>query len=218
MSLEAAARYEAWYRTPRGAWISDTEFRLLVSMLRPLPGETLLDVGCGTGHFTRRFAREAGVHVTGVDPDPTWLAYARAQAQAGERFIVGRAERLPFADRSFDRTTCITALCFIADQRNALREMIRVTRQRLMLGLLNRNSLLYLRKGRGGAAGGYRGAHWHTAREARSLLEGLPLKEVELRSAIHLPGGDWLARRVETVVPEQWLTGGFLAVAADIQH
>ena len=218
MSLESAARYEAWYRTPRGAWISDTEFRLLESLLRLRPGETLLDVGCGTGHFTRRFAREAGVHVTGVDPDPSWLAYARAQAQPDERFVVGRAERLPFADRSFDRTTCITALCFIADQRQALREMIRVTRHRLVLGLLNRNSLLYLRKGRGGGAGGYRGAHWHTAREARALLGGLPVKEVELRSAIHLPGGGWLTRRVETLVSEQWLTGGFLAVAADIQH
>lgn len=218
MSIEAAARYEAWYRTPRGAWISDAEFRLLVSLLRPRSGETLLDVGCGTGHFTRRFAREAGVHVTGVDPDPNWLAYARAQAQEGECFVVGRAERLPFADRSFDRTTCITALCFIADQRNALREMIRVTRHRLVLGLLNRNSLLYLRRGRGGGAGGYRGAHWHTAREVRSLLQGLSVKEVELRSAIHLPGGGRLARRAETLVPGQWLTGGFLAVAADIQH
>jgi SAM-dependent methyltransferase len=218
VSIEAAARYEAWYRTPRGAWVSDTEFRLLVSLLRPRPGETLLDVGCGTGHFTRRFAREAGIHITGVDPEPTWLAYARAQAQAGERFVVGRAERLPFADRSFDRTTCITALCFIAEQRTALREMIRVTRRRLVLGLLNRNSLLYLRKGRGEGAGGYRGAHWHTAREVRSLLEGLPVKEVEVRSAIHLPDGGWLARRVETLVPAQWLTGGFLAVAADIQH
>jgi SAM-dependent methyltransferase len=196
VSIEAAARYEAWYRTPRGAWISATEFRLLVSLLRPRPGESLLDVGCGTGHFTRRFARETGVHVTGIDPEPTWLAYARAQAQAGERFVVGGAERLPFADRSFDRTTCITALCFIADQRNALHEMIRVTRHRLVLGLLNRNSLLYLRKGRGGGAGGYRGAHWHTAREVRSLLEGLSVKKVELRSAVHLPGGGWLARRV----------------------
>jgi len=67
-------QYDAWYRTPRGAWIGDTEFRLLLRLLAPQRGETLLDVGCGTGYFTRRCAREAGLQATGVDPDPQWLA------------------------------------------------------------------------------------------------------------------------------------------------
>jgi hypothetical protein len=49
------------------------------------------------------------------------------------------------------------------------------------------------------------------------LFEGLPVKDVELRSAIHLPGGGWLARRIEPHVPARWLSGGFLAVAADVQ-
>ena len=70
-------QYDAWYRTPRGAWIGDIEFRMLVGMLRAQPGDGLLDVGCGTGYFSRRFAREAGLQVSGVDPDPAWLAYAR---------------------------------------------------------------------------------------------------------------------------------------------
>ena len=52
--------YEGWYHTPRGAWIAEVEFRLPVAMLHPRPANPL-DVGCGTGYFARRFAREAGL-------------------------------------------------------------------------------------------------------------------------------------------------------------
>jgi SAM-dependent methyltransferase len=208
-------QYDAWYRTPRGAWIGDVEFRLLVAMLQPQRGETLLDVGCGTGYFTRRFARAAGLQVSGVDPDPQWLAYARSLAGLGEDYVAGRAEQLPFADRSFDCTACVTALCFVAEQRQALREMLRVTRRRLVLGLLNRHSLLYLREGRGGGRGGYRGAHWHTAAEVRALFGGVPASGLQIRSAIVLPSGGRLAQGVERRWPTHWLLGGFLACAAD---
>jgi len=50
------AEYDAWYDSPRGRWIGETEFRLLQRLLALRPGETLLDVGCGSGWFTRRFA------------------------------------------------------------------------------------------------------------------------------------------------------------------
>lgn len=70
------ARYEAWYRTPRGAWMAQREFALLMRLLQPVRGATLLDAGTGTGHFARRFA-DAGLRVTGLDPDGDALAYAQ---------------------------------------------------------------------------------------------------------------------------------------------
>lgn len=81
--------------------------------------------------------------VTCVDPDPASLAYARRHAQASDPFVAGRAERVPFADRSSDHTACITARCFVAAPRHALREMVRVTRRRPVPGLLSHVRLLY---------------------------------------------------------------------------
>ncbi|MEP7181781.1 MAG: methyltransferase domain-containing protein [Betaproteobacteria bacterium] len=214
--LVDAEAYDSWYRTPRGAWIGETEFRLLRALLRPERGETLLDAGCGTGYFTRRFAGECGLKVVGLDPDSAWLDFARTQGAATEQYCLGSAESLPFADRSFDCTVSVTALCFIDDARRAVQEILRVTRKRFAIGLLNRRSLLYLRKGRYGGLGAYRGAHWHTAREIRALFNGLPAANLTFRGAVFLPEGGAISRWVERVLSQRPLLGAFLVVAGDV--
>lgn len=50
------AEYDAWYDTDSGRWIGDIEYRLMTELLKPEAGESILDVGCGSGWFTRRFA------------------------------------------------------------------------------------------------------------------------------------------------------------------
>ena len=210
-----AADYDAWYETERGRWIGDTEYRLLRRVLAPASGDSLLDVGCGSGHFTRRFALD-GLRVTGLDPDAAMLRFAAGHAAAGEPYLLGDARALPFAAPSFDLCVCIAALCFIREQSRALAEMVRVTRRRLVLGLLNRHSLLYLQKGRAGGAGAYRGAHWHTRAEVGKLFEGLPLARPTLRSAVFLSGGGRFARLCERALPERLPWGSFLVVGADV--
>lgn len=209
-------QYDAWYRSARGRWIGEIEFRMLLGALRLAPGETVLDVGCGTGYFTRRLARETRAAVAGVDPDLDRLRYARTHAAGGEVYLAGRAERLPFAAGSFDCAIAVTSLCFIEAQRAALAEILRVARRRIAIGLLNRMSLLYLQKGRRGGSGGYRGARWHTPDEARALFEGLPARNLTLSSAVALPAGGVLARGLERILPRGCLCGAFLLAAADI--
>jgi SAM-dependent methyltransferase len=218
MSSSDPEEYDAWYRSPRGAWIGETEFRLLANALEPRSGETLLDVGCGTGYFTRLFAARTGASLVGLDPDLAWLRIANNHGDPNQGYIAGRAERLPFGDRSFDRTIAVTSLCFIRTEREALREIVRVTRKRVALGLLNRHSLLYLQKGRHGGSGGYRGAHWHTPGEARALFDGMPVRNVAVRSDVLVPSGGWLARRVEAIFQGRCLPfGAFLLAVADIE-
>lgn len=213
------AQYDAWYDTPHGRWVGETEFRLLRRLLAWQPGETLLDVGCGTGWFTRRFASLDGDNlawnVTGLDVDPARLAFARVHGR-GERYLEGDATALPFADACFDVVVSVTALCFVPDWQRALAEMARVARRAVVLGLLNRRSLLWRQKGRNGGMGGYAGARWHTADEVREALRGLGLAHLRARTALLLPGGAPAGRMLEHVMPGVLPWGGFLAVAVAI--
>jgi ubiquinone/menaquinone biosynthesis C-methylase UbiE len=207
--------YDAWYRTPRGRWVGETEYRLLHKALAPSPGASVLDVGCGTGYFTRRLAGD-GFKITGIDSSPAIIHYAQSHRQTGEEYIIGDARDLPFPDQSVDYCVAITSLCFIREQEQVLAEMVRVTRRRIVLGLLNRHSLLYWQKGRHGGRGAYHGARWHTARAARALLVRENLQNIVIRSAIYLLSGNGVARTMENVVPQNLFFGGFLLVAGDI--
>ena len=208
------AEYDAWYDSPRGRWIGETEFRLLQRLLALRPGETLLDVGCGSGWFTRRFAAAGDCGVTGLDSDAARLNFAQARSR-NERYLEGDARALPFADAVFDCVVSVAALCFVADWRLALREMTRVARRHVVVGLLNRNSLLWREKGQAGGAGGYRGARWHTPREIRAALAELPVTHIQVNTALFLPNGSFIARALETSLPNRLPWGGFIIASAD---
>lgn len=205
------ADYDAWYDTPRGRWIGTREFALLARLLDARPGETLLDVGCGTGWFSRRFAREAGLMVTGMDIARDMLDVARDKSP-GVAFARADATRLPFADGAFDHVVAVTSLCFVTDEGRALREMARVARRRVALGLLNRRSLLHRQRRK---SSGYAGARWHEAAEARALLAAAGMRTIQSASAIFLPSGGALAQTLEGLIPATLSIGGFLALAGD---
>jgi SAM-dependent methyltransferase len=203
------AAYDAWYDTPRGHWIGETEFRLAARLLAAHPGESLLDVGCGTGWFSRRFA-EDGLQVTGLDSDPEWLDYARARGDPAIHWLEGDAQALPLADSSFDHVVSIAALCFMADEQKAVAEIVRVARRSFVIGWLNRASLLYWQKGRHGGSGAYRGARWHTAQEVLALFAGTSTRNLTIRSAIFLPSATRWAALLEQGLPNALNWGGML--------
>lgn len=208
-------QYDHWYASGRGHWIGETEFRLLASELDCQHGDKVLDVGCGTCWFTRQTAGlPQSPSVTGVDIDDDALAYARGQS-AKTCYLPANAAQLPFADNSFDRVMSVTALCFVPEWPQALSEIVRVTRGRFVVGLLNRHSLLWRHKGRGNNQGAYSGAHWHTRRELRETLSSLPVRNVHFRTAIWLPNGGIIAQMLEAYLPNYLPLGGFLLLAGD---
>lgn len=210
--IDDPAVYDNWYRTPRGRWIGDTEYRLLYRLLAPHPGESILDAGCGTGYFARRFGAD-GHPVVGVDLDPAVATFARHSIDPLMTCLAANLTALPFADDSFDCVIAVTSLGFVADERRAVRELLRVARRRFAIGLLNRRSILFFEKAKRG--GSYRDARWHAPREARALLDGLPAANVLLESAVLLPDGGFVARHIEPLVPANALLGAFLAVAGE---
>jgi ubiquinone/menaquinone biosynthesis C-methylase UbiE len=123
-SLEARGRTQGYL----GA------LRSLMQAAQLRPGESVLDVGCGTGVLDRWLARRTRSRnrIVGVDVSPFFLREAAALAKkAGLENVIefqeGRAEALPFPDGSFDVTMSSTVIQRVnADQM--LAEMIRVTK------------------------------------------------------------------------------------------
>lgn len=139
-----AHEYDRWYETPAGRAHDRSHKEDVLRLLRePKPRDRLLDVGCGTGHWSRFFA-SMGYEVVGADLSERMIAVAKALAPAGCTFHVADACSLPFADASFDVVTAMSALEFIACVETALGEMARCTRAggSILVGTLNRLSSL----------------------------------------------------------------------------
>jgi 2-polyprenyl-3-methyl-5-hydroxy-6-metoxy-1,4-benzoquinol methylase len=96
---------------------------------------SLLDVGCGEGVFTQRWAQAMGDgRVVGLDlPDERLRAEWSRRRAPNLEFRAGHAERLPFPDDDFELVTGIEVLEHVGDPARALAEMARVTARWLLV-------------------------------------------------------------------------------------
>ena len=136
-----AAEYELWYQTPEGRYADALEKELFLRLMQPKFGQSLLDIGCGTGH-NLAFFKELGLKVAGIDVSKPMLDIASRKLGIGVELHWGYAEELPFNNDSFDIVTLITVLEFASDPTKVLKEAARVARARIYLGILNKTSLL----------------------------------------------------------------------------
>jgi SAM-dependent methyltransferase len=98
--------------------------------LAPEQGWRWLDVGCGSGAFTRMVVeRCAPASVRGIDPSEEQLAFARARITSPDvRFDVGDATAVPFAADTFDAAVMPLVIFFVPDPPKGVAEMARVVR------------------------------------------------------------------------------------------
>ena len=134
-------KYDQWFITPIGSLVKKYESELILDLLKPVPGEMVLDAGCGTGVFTHDIL-SSGSQVAGLDISMPMLRRAREKS-GRDPFspIVGNISKLPFQDGSFDKTISITAIEFIEDAKGAVAELFRVTKKGGVVVVANLNSL-----------------------------------------------------------------------------
>ena len=93
-----------------------------------LENQTVVDIGCGDGHFTMRFYDQGGPRwMVGVDP--ARLAIGSAWAGRGDRqirFLVGDGHNLPLPNDSVDVAILQAVLHHDVDPASTLREALRV--------------------------------------------------------------------------------------------
>ena len=123
------------YELSANAWFLGQRARVfdrLVAGSGARPGDKVLDIGCGTGYFSRRVVVAVGPDgtVVGIDPSEQMLDYARRHAPAGCSFRAAGAEDLPFDEASFDLIVSSLAFHHIPTEHRgaAVQEMFRVLR------------------------------------------------------------------------------------------
>jgi ubiquinone/menaquinone biosynthesis C-methylase UbiE len=131
--------YERWWRPALsrlakglfGPGMAE-EHRIARLLLGLSPGAGVLDVACGTGTFTRDFARSVGTDglVVGIDVSETMLTRAVSDTRAAGfeqvAYVRGSAQALPLRPQSFDAVCCFAAFHLFADPMRALDRMTEI--------------------------------------------------------------------------------------------
>ncbi|BBO83725.1 methyltransferase type 11 [Desulfosarcina ovata subsp. sediminis] len=135
-----ARNYDGWLLKRKNRFAADLESRLMLGMLDPAAGESILDIGCGTGASCLPLL-EKGLDVTGIDPSPYMLDILSETLGNRVSLYRGVAEDLPFDDNSFNHACLFTSLEFVDNPQKALEEAFRVAKDRVFIGFLNRYAI-----------------------------------------------------------------------------
>jgi ubiquinone/menaquinone biosynthesis C-methylase UbiE len=127
--------YDLWgreYHTKRtdprtSFWNDQLDYPAVKRLLKGrVKGRRILDLGCGSGLFTRKLCRWGG-EVIGLDHSRTLLEIARRE-NPQIRFVVAEATRMPFAGRTFDLVSSNLVIHYLKNLSPVFREVARVLR------------------------------------------------------------------------------------------
>lgn len=113
---------------------SDPCYAYALRFLSLAPGDSLLDIGCGSGQFCIQ-AYLTKARITGLDASEPLIEEARKR-EPTVPFLVGDMDDLPFASNMFDFVTGFNSFQYAADATEALKEAIRVLKRRGLLATL----------------------------------------------------------------------------------
>ncbi|MFH0725970.1 MAG: class I SAM-dependent methyltransferase [Pseudomonadota bacterium] len=138
--FQDAKIFQDWWDLPENQAALHRENQLMETLLEPVRGRSVLDIGCGTG-LGLQFFMELGLSVTGLDPSPYMLDAAAAALGNRADLHRGVAEDLPFDDNSFHYVCLAKTLEFVDNPKAAIAEACRVAKDRVYIGMTNRHAV-----------------------------------------------------------------------------
>lgn len=98
----------------------------ITEYLRSYHYDKLLDIGAGTGYLLELLTRQTDAVLFGVDLSEEMVKIAKKKTIKNASFVVAPANRLPFADHTFDVVTCSQSFHHYPYPKEAMREAYRV--------------------------------------------------------------------------------------------
>jgi ubiquinone/menaquinone biosynthesis C-methylase UbiE len=198
-NFQDARSYAQWLRSDRNRCAAELEGQLMFNLLKPTTGESILEIGCGTGVSMESLIR-AGLDVTGIDPSPYMLDIASENLGQSAELYRGFAEDLPFDDNAFNHACFLTSLEFVEEPAKALEEACRVAKDKVFVGFLNRFALKGVQRRVQGVFSRsiYNRARFFSVWELKGMVRGLVgTVPVEWRTVLQLPNAS--AKLVQTI-------------------
>ncbi len=192
-----AGDYDRWYDTPAGRSHDRAQKALVRSFLSTAgSGERLLDVGCGTGHWSRFFV-SLGYPVVGVDISKEMIDVAKGHVLPRCVFKMADACNLPFEANSFDVVAAMATLEFVPAGGGALAEMARCAKPsgRILIGTLNRIAPINQERQTAGQEP-YASACLYSPNELRELLK--PYGQVRIGVTTEASRGAFIVAEVRS--------------------
>ena len=166
--LSFAEEYDQFYRTNGGRAVDKAEKAAISDLLEQVDSREMLELGCGTGHWTAFFS-EKGFRVTAVDQSAVMLEQAHKKEIPGVQWVEADAAHLPYPDERFELITAITLFEFAEDRNAIFREIDRLLKPGgfLIVGWLNSLSEIGRQKK---SSPTFSKAHLYTPAEIRNQL------------------------------------------------
>jgi len=135
----AASRYDRFYSAPSSASRIKQQATLIINGTKMRREDTVLELGCGSGRYTREFVK-TGAHVVANDISPDMIQLARSNSPDAVYFV-SSATDLPLSGNRFDVVVGNSVLHHIADLDEVIQEIKRVSKKNARLFFLEPNML-----------------------------------------------------------------------------
>jgi len=178
---EIANSYDNYYQSDFGKKIDKIEKNIIDSLIKDIPKGEMLELGCGTGHWSDFFSRK-GFNLTAIDISNAMLNIAKNK-KINAKFEIANSQNLPFNNKSFQIISSITMLEFVDNQDKVISEIHRVLKKSgwLILGCLNENSIIGKDKYKSET---FKNANFLTIDKIKSKLD--KFENIHIKSGVYL--------------------------------